>query len=157
MDDKDGPISLDRRRRPPGRYEKATDLFAEGKFVEMRDALGTRGDPYETHLLLNFLRTLPREGSKMPQGHFSRRLNAVERGTVEYHEALFTVLKEAGFTTADRPSIEQYFTDVRTENERSRESGAVEGELEQQRLQRLNEVLGNAAKALDKVFPREAN
>jgi len=91
----------------------------------------------------------------MPQGHFSRSLYSAERETIDYHEALFSVLKEAGCTSADRPSIEQYFASVRAANEKPQMGDTVGADEERERrLRNLNETLDNATKALDKVFPR---
>src|SRR3989344_122097 len=157
MNDGMDDLSLEAHRQSVGKYEKATELASQGNFTGMRDTLETRENPHEIHLLLNFLRTLPVGTSRMPQGHFSRSLFSAERVAIDYHEALFSALKEAGSTNADRPAIEKYFADVRTENEKPRTSGTIAmDDEERRRLAGLNETLDNAAKALDKVFPLES-
>ena len=129
------------KRQATGAIEPdPAELFARGKFAQMRDAFGQRGTQQELHLFLNYLRALRDARSKMPQGHVSKRFLQAEPESAEYYKELFFILKEAGFTSADRPAIEEYFEAVRTENEQP-----IPGE------ERYSVRLDNLKRSLDTV------
>ena len=155
MDNGDEPVSFEKFRQPDAR-KAPMELFSEGKFPEMRDALGTRGRPDEMHYLLNFLRALSAGTAKMPPGHVSRTLVSAEPGSLEFYKALFQVLREAGFTDDARPAIENYFAAVREHNGPRALHGLIGEEAEElERQEALRYEMQNALAALDATFPRE--
>lgn len=137
---------------PKESIQDPRELFARGEFTKMHEILGQQNPAHELYTTLHTLRIIKGEGvaPKMPPGHLSRRFLDSEPESLEHYEMLFLILKEMGFTDADRPEMERYFEAVREANETPHPGEDPASE----RLTRLQQSLANAASALDTTFPR---
>ena len=91
-------------------------LLIRGKFSQLRDAVGKRGEDSEVRFMLSALehlhftyRNTPASALPADENSFARVFFASEGGSIDYYSTLFAILREAGFTAKDKADIRKSF------------------------------------------------